>query len=186
MEKTDYIALLRGINVGGKNTIKMDELKEIFEKMNFTDIKTYIQSGNVLFRDYETDKIKLAKQIEKTLYDKKKDKIITAVLTLPDIKKIINGIPDGFGEENEKYKYDVLFLIEPLTAKEIMKGIKTIEGDDRIYKGEKAFYVKRASKKLTGSYISQITRIWENITVRNLNTTKRLYELMLERDSNKK
>ena len=40
MKKTDYLALLRGINVGGKNTIKMDELKEIFEKMSFTDIKT--------------------------------------------------------------------------------------------------------------------------------------------------
>jgi len=56
MDKIDYIALLRGINVGGKNTIKMDELKKIFKNIGFTDIDTYIQSGNVLFKDYEKTK----------------------------------------------------------------------------------------------------------------------------------
>ncbi|NCP46313.1 MAG: DUF1697 domain-containing protein, partial [Flavobacteriales bacterium] len=44
-----YLALLRGINVGGNNIIKMVDLKACFEKMGFTDVKTYIQSGNVIF-----------------------------------------------------------------------------------------------------------------------------------------
>jgi uncharacterized protein (DUF1697 family) len=43
------LALLRGINVGGNNIIKMDDLKKLFEELNFRDVKTYIQSGNVLF-----------------------------------------------------------------------------------------------------------------------------------------
>jgi len=181
MKKIDYLVLLQGINVGGKNIIKMDELKKIFEKMKFMDIKTYIQSGNILFRDYENNKLKLAKKIEKTLFNEFKNGIKIAILTFSEIKEILNNIPNEFGEDNKKYKYDILFLIEPLTNKGIMEKIKTIKGDDKIYEGKKAFYVKRNTDKLTGSYITQVLKISSNITVRNLNTTKKLYELMLER-----
>ena len=184
MEKIDYLALLRGINVGGKNSIKMDLLKKIFEEMKFTDIITYIQSGNVFFTDLKNEKLNLAEKIEKALLDKTKCEIIVKVLTLSDIKEIINGIPNDFGTENEIYKYDILFLKEPLTTKEVVKGIKPIESNDKIYEGEKAFYAKRIIEKLTGSYTGQISKKWSNIIVRNLNTTKKLYELMLDRNNN--
>jgi uncharacterized protein (DUF1697 family) len=185
MENVDYLVLLRGINVGGKNIIKMDELKKLFEEMGFTDVKTYIQSGNILFKDYENDKIKLRKRIEKLLFDKLNIKINVLVLILSNIKKIINNIPHGFGEENEKYKYDVIFLIEPLTKKEVIKELKTSAGDDEICEGEKVFYIKRLIEKLSGSFLEKIikTPMWQNITIRNFNTTKKLYELMLERNN---
>ncbi|NIP26808.1 MAG: DUF1697 domain-containing protein, partial [Phycisphaerae bacterium] len=51
-----YAALLRGINVGGKNIIKMADLRACFERMGFSDVRTYIQSGNVLFWATETDR----------------------------------------------------------------------------------------------------------------------------------
>ncbi|MCL2284042.1 MAG: DUF1697 domain-containing protein [Fibromonadales bacterium] len=181
MKKTDYLVLLRGINVGGKNTIKMDDLKKAFEKMKFSDIKTYIQSGNVLFKDYENNKLKIAKRIEKKLFEMTQNEIMIKILTFSDLHEIISDIPDGFGDEPEKYKYDVLFLIEPLTTKEIMTKIKIMKGNDKIYEGKKAFYVKRIAEKLTGSYITEITKTWQNVTVRNLNTTRKLHELMLER-----
>ena len=181
MEKIDYLVLLQGINVGGKNIVKMDELKKIFEKMKFTDIKTYIQSGNVLIKDYENDKLKLIKRIEKTLLNEFKDGIKVSILTLFEIENILNNIPNEFGKDNKKYKYDILFLIEPLKNEGIMEKIKTMKGDDKIYEGEKVFYVKRNTEKLTGSYITQVLKIAPNITVRNLNTITKLYELMLER-----
>ena len=56
---TIYIALLRGINVGGKNIIKMETLKQLFIDMEFSDVKTYIQSGNVIFSTKEVDREKL-------------------------------------------------------------------------------------------------------------------------------
>ena len=59
-----YIALLRGINVGGKKKIKMIDLKILFELLKFENVKTYIQSGNVIFDFNATDEIKLAYQIE--------------------------------------------------------------------------------------------------------------------------
>ena len=184
MEKNNYLVLLRGINVGGKNTIKMNELKKIFEEMKFSDIETYIQSGNVLFRDYENNRFKLTKKIEKKISDKLENEIKVAILTLSEIKEIINGVPNGFGKDSEKYKYDVIFLIEPLTTEDIMKELKIKQGKDKIYEGKKSIYVKRFAEKLTGSYISEILKISQNITVRNLNTIKKIYELMLERDCN--
>ena len=182
MKKINYLALLRAINVGGKNILKMDELKRIFEKMLFSDVKTYIQTGNVLFTANEKDKIKLAKKIEKTLMDETKYEIMVLLLTLSDIEDIIKDVPNEFGDNNEKYKYDVLFLIDPLKPNDIMNHIKIIEGEDKIYGGEKALYVKRLAKKLTGSYIVKALKISENITVRNLKITKEIYKLMLERN----
>jgi uncharacterized protein (DUF1697 family) len=179
MEKIKYLVLLRGINVGGKNIIKMNELKKLFEELNYSNIKTYIQSGNVIFNDYETDKNKLKEIIEKALYKKIKNKINIAVLTFKEMKKIVNKKPAGFGEDNEN-KYDVIYLIEPLNVKNAIKEIKTREGVDKLYEGEKVIYISRSINNLSKSYFSKIleTPIYQNITIRNWNTTTKLYELM--------
>ena len=178
----DYLALLRGINVGGNNIIKMDELKKLFEKLKFSEVKTYIQSGNVLFKDSEKDRIKISEKIEKALLEKLNNKIDVMILTFSEMKKIINEKPDKFGEENEKFRYDILFLLEPLTVKEAVKEIKARDGVDEIYGGNKIIYYKRLIEKITKSYISKIvgTPIYQKITIRNWNTTKKLYELMVE------
>jgi uncharacterized protein (DUF1697 family) len=176
----NYLALLRGINVGGSNIIKMDDLKKLFEELNFSDVRTYIQSGNVLFNDSEKDIKKLSKRIEKALLEKVNNKIDVMILTFYEMEKIIKEKPDKFGEEKEKFKYDVLFLLEPLMVKEAIKEIKTRDGVDEIYGGNKTIYLKRLIEKITKSYISRIvgTPIYQKITIRNWNTTKKLYELM--------
>ena len=120
MENIKYLVLLRGINVGGNNIIKMEELKKVFEELKFTDVKTYIQSGNVLFHDHETNKIILRERIEKTLFKKLQNQVNIVILTLSEIKEIINRKPKDFGEDNE-YKYDVIYLIEPLKAKDAIR-----------------------------------------------------------------
>ena len=186
MDKINYLVLLRGINVGGNNLIKMDDLKNIFVEMDLKNVKTYIQSGNILFMDHEKNKIKLKKKIEKALFEKINLKINVLILTFTEIKEILNNIPYKFGDDNKKYKYDIVFLIEPLSVKEVMEEIQTKKTKDQIYGGEKVLYIKRFIEKLTGSYLSKImkTQMWQNITIRNLNTTKKLYELMLEREIN--
>jgi uncharacterized protein (DUF1697 family) len=186
VEKIDYLILLRGINVGGNNVIKMNELQELFESMNFTDIKTYIQSGNVLFMDSEKEKGKLTEKVEKALYIKMKNEIKVLILTFSEIEKILKNIPNGYFAEDKKFKHDVIFLIEPLTTKEMLKELPKKVGNDEIYEGKKVFYIKRSIEKLTGSYLAKImkTTMWQNVTVRNYNTTRKLYELMLERKGN--
>jgi len=67
---TRFLALLRGINVGGNNLIKMNDLKAEFERLGFQDVKTYIQSGNVIFSSALSDKLKLTELLEKSLSEK--------------------------------------------------------------------------------------------------------------------
>jgi uncharacterized protein (DUF1697 family) len=180
MEKINYVVLLRGINVGGNNIIKMNELKIIFEKMNLSDVQTYIQSGNVLFKDFEKDKLKLEKKIEKRLSKELNAEIKVSLLTLSEMDEIINKKPYKFGEEDEKYKYDVLSLIEPLTVKEVISEIKTREGVDEVFEGNKVLYFKRLREKITKTYLTKIIGmpIYKYMTLRNWNTTEKLLELM--------
>ena len=179
MKKTGYVVFLRGVNVGGKNIIKMDELKKIFEELKFTEVKTYIQSGNIIFNDYEKDKTKLVKNIDKKLYKKLNTKVNIAILTFPEFKEIIDKKPKGFGDADEK-KYDVIYLTEPLKANDALKEIKTREGVDEIFKGKNVLYISRKKESLAKSYLSKIieTPVYQNITIRNWNTTKKIYDLM--------
>jgi uncharacterized protein (DUF1697 family) len=115
MKNFQYLALLRGINVGGKNIIKMADLKASFESMGFSEVQTYIQSGNVLFWSADKDKLKLAKQIEKNLSKRFNYSSLVVVVSHQELQKIVKSAPKGFGSEPDKYRYDVVFLKEPLT-----------------------------------------------------------------------
>jgi uncharacterized protein (DUF1697 family) len=179
--KFDYLILIRGINVGGKNVIKMDELKKIFEEMNFSDVKTHIQTGNVFIRDSEKNTEKLVKKIEVKLSEKLKDDIKIKILKIHELKVILDHIPNGFGKENDKFKYDIIFIIGNKSTKEILNKVKIVESNDKLYEGNNVFYVKRSVEKLTGSYTAKIVNIYPEVTVRNLNVTKKIYELMVER-----
>ena len=185
MEKIKYLALLRGINVGGNNIIKMDELKKLFENLKFSNVKTYIQSGNIIFYDYENDKIKLTEKIEKALFKKLNNEINAVILTFSEIKEIINKKPKGFGEDRE-YKYDVMYFVKPLTPKTAIREIKTREGIDNIYVGKNVLYISRLVKNLTKSHLPKIieTPIYKNISIRNWNTTKKIYEIMENNNEN--
>ncbi|GHT55796.1 hypothetical protein FACS1894109_03100 [Spirochaetia bacterium] len=182
MDKIKYVALLRGINVGGNNIIKMDELKKIFEKIGFSDVKTYIQTGNVIFNDTEKDKSKLREKIEGKLFKETKNKINIVILTLSEINEIIIRKPEKFGENDEEYKYDVIFLIEPLKTEDAVKEFNPRESVDKIYAGKNVLYHSILKKERTKSHITKIieSKIYSEISIRNWNTTKKLYEIMNE------
>src|SRR6478609_6871596 len=98
----DRLALLRGINVGGKNLVKMEELRAAFEAMDFEDVTTYINSGNVLFSGPRERREDLEKRIEREL---KRDfgielKIVT--LTRQRLQSVVDGAPKGFGDDKHR------------------------------------------------------------------------------------
>ncbi|MDR2839863.1 MAG: DUF1697 domain-containing protein [Paludibacter sp.] len=180
MNKIKYLALLRGINVGGNNIIKMNELKNLFHETGFSDVITYIQSGNIIFNAVETDKQILIEKIRNKLFEKLKTEINIAILTLSEMTEIICEKPEKFGEDNYNYKYDVVFLIEPLTANEAIKKFEPKEGVDKIEQGTNVLYFSRLQAEYTKSRLSKIagSSIYKNISIRNWNTTEKLYELM--------
>jgi uncharacterized protein (DUF1697 family) len=175
-----YTALLRGINVGGNNVIKMEDLKKVFEKMNFTGIKTYIASGNVIFNSPEKDKTRLVQLIEKRLSERYKTDLRLVIVGFRDYRGIIENAPAGFGKESQIYRYDVWFLKEPLSAEEVLRQITPREGVDTICKGNGAIYTSRLISMMGKSHLIRVNKlpIYQNITVRSWNTTVKLFELI--------
>jgi len=178
---TIYIALLRGINVGGKNIIKMETLKQLFIDMEFSDVKIYIQSGNVIFRTEEVDREKLVKTIENQLLKTFSLEIKTAIFTATELKEIVENAPENFGSEPEKYRYDVWFLLPAVTADEIVAHVRLHEGVDLLWTGKNAIYTSRLTSEMGRSYFSKVIQmpVYKNITIRNWNTTKKLLEITM-------
>jgi uncharacterized protein (DUF1697 family) len=177
---TTYIALLRGINVGGKNLIRMPALKAAFEEDGFGDVATYIQSGNVLFSAPSARTTALTDRIE-TLLAEAFDYVPTVVVrNRTQMRAIVDGTPKGFGTEPAKYRYDVVFLKEPLTAKAAMKSLQLKPGVDEAHAGTGVLYLSRLDARATQSRLNKIASspIYPSVTIRNWNTTTKLLSLM--------
>jgi uncharacterized protein (DUF1697 family) len=175
-----FLALLRGINVGGNNIIKMIDLQQCFVNLGFTEVTTYIQSGNVIFSSAENDPSVLTSKIEKALslsfgYQSK-----VVLVSQESLIKVIELAPEGFGKENEKYKYDVVFFKEPVTAESAIDDIKSRKDVDIVVAANDVIYFSRLKSRPGQSYLSKIILlpIYKFMTIRNLNTTLKLYELI--------
>ena len=176
---TFFIALLRGINVGGKNIIKMEQLKQVFVDMGFSDVKTYIQSGNVIFRTSESDKLKLADRIENQLQNDFSIEIKTLVLTAADLLETVENAPKNFGTEPDKFRYDVWFLLPPKKVNDIVPNLHLRERVDFLQAGKNVIYTSRLTSQIGKSSFSKIAQMqfYRNLTIRNWNTTTALLEL---------
>jgi uncharacterized protein (DUF1697 family) len=177
-----YLALLRGINVGGKNLIRMPSLKACFESNGFEDVATYIQSGNVLFGSSETRASELASAIEEVLGREFGYAATVVVRNRKQMRAILERAPKGFGAEPAEYRYDVIFLKEPLTAKAAITSVPTKPGVDEAHAGTGVLYFSRLTSKATQSRLNRIVSspIYPSVTIRNWNTTTKLLRMMEE------
>jgi uncharacterized protein (DUF1697 family) len=175
-----YVALLRGINVGGKNLIKMTDLKACFEALGFENVKTYIQSGNVLFSADESDQANLTSQVEEALSKTFNYQSRVVIRSHKQLKEIVVHAPKGFGSDPATYRYDVIFLKQPLTAAEAMQSVSAKEGVDQAFAGKDVLYFSRLISKATQSHLSRIISlpVYQSMTIRNWNTTTKLLDMM--------
>lgn len=175
-----YLALLRGINVGGKNLIRMADLKACFEEHGFRDVATYIQSGNVLFESGESSSVRLTARIEAMLGDAFDYRASVVIRTRTQLRRVVNRAPDGFGSEPERYRYDVLFLKLPLTSKAAVREVPIRDGVDEVHAGPGVLYFSRLASRASQSRLSRIVSlpIYQDMTIRNWNTTTKLLEKM--------
>lgn len=177
---TTYVALLRGINVGGNNLIKMIDLKACFSSLGFEAVSTYIQSGNVLFRADEPDQARLTGQVEAALSQTFNYPSRVVIRSHQQMKAIVAHAPTGFGSAPDIYRYDLLFLKEPLTAEEAMKSVSIKVGVDEAFSSAGVLYFVRLISKATQSHLNRIagTPVYQQMTLRNWNTTTKLLHLM--------
>jgi len=180
MTGRQHLALLRGINVGGKNIIKMADLKASLEDVGFNDVATYIQSGNVLFAAPEADAAGLTSTIESALSQRFSYESRIVVVPHPQLRKAVDRAPRGFGKKPTEFRYDVIFLRPSLSASEAMKSISTNEGVDQAWPGDGVVYFSRLIEKATQSRLSRLVGmpVYQDMTIRNWNTTTKLLELM--------
>jgi uncharacterized protein (DUF1697 family) len=177
------VALLRGINVGGKNLIKMADLKSCFEDKGYLNVVTYIQSGNVIFESGGASATRLTKDIEAMLAKSFTYRASVVLRSHAQLRRVVEGAPRGFGRQPDKYRYDVLFLKSPLTAATALKQVPTREGVDAVAKGPGVLYHSRLISRATQSRLSKVASmpIYQSMTIRNWNTTTKLLQLMNER-----
>ena len=175
-----YVALLRGINVGGKNLIKMTDLAACFQALGFVDVRTFIQSGNVIFNAGQTGPSQLASMIEEALSKTFNYEARVVLRSAEEMQDIVANAPEGFGSEPAAYRYDVIFLKEPLTPVEAMQSVSIKEGVDQAFTGNGVLYFSRLISKATQSHLTRIISmpIYQSMTIRNWNTTTKLLNMM--------
>lgn len=174
-----YAALLRGINVGGRNIVRMTELQAIFERSGFSSVQTYIQSGNVIFEYAKHDPVKLGYKIEQTLAKYYPFSIRVMVRTHDQLKAIIENVPAIWHSDADIRKY-IAFVTPAIDPAEAIQTIEIKEGVDAVTAGPGAIYMTTTMEGLTKSKISKIIgkKIYKEMTMRNFVTSKRLLELM--------
>jgi uncharacterized protein (DUF1697 family) len=174
-----YVALLRGINVGGRNPIRMAGLRASFEDQGYRNVATYIQSGNVIFESGAAT-AKLVREIEDMLAPTFGYEASVVLRSRTQLRGIVSRAPAGFGSQPGRYRYDVLFLKAPLAASAVIKTVPIKEGVDEVHAGPGVLYFSRLNSKATQSRLSKFASmpVYQNITMRNWNTTLKLLELM--------
>lgn len=118
-----YVALLRGINISGKNKVQMAELKKGFESLAFEEVKTYLNSGNVIFSSDEDDIKKFTHQIEAMIKKQFDLDIPTFVISRELLGDILHNAPDWWGNENKEIYDNLIFIIPPATFSDVYNEI---------------------------------------------------------------
>jgi uncharacterized protein (DUF1697 family) len=178
----DYVALLRGINVGGRNAVPMKELAACLEAGGYGPVKTYIQSGNVLLASDNTDARQLEVDLEALIADRFGFPVPVVVRSAAQMQATVKSAPPIFGGPD--HRCDVIFLKHPLSAEEAFGALPSLrEGVDQSWIGPDALYFARLTALATKSRLSQIASspIYPRITVRNWNTTTKVAALLDER-----
>lgn len=133
-----YIALFRGINVGGTGILPMKDLSAILENLGCVDVKTYIQSGNVVFKRKQTNTEKLAKEISDKVLDNKGFAPKVMLLEIKELEEAINNNP--FSTEEGKALH--FFFLDSIPKKPDIEKIESVKGKSEQYKlFEKVFYL---------------------------------------------
>jgi len=179
---TKYIALLRGINVGGNNKIDMKELKAGFESSGFANVVTYINSGNIIFNS-ELDEATVKTTCETLIADAFNLDIPVCVISAVELREAVSHAPDWWGSDPES-KHNAIFIISPMTTAEVLAQIGKIKPEyEKIDHHGKVIFWSAPMATFSRTRLTKIVQskaAYNAITVRNANTTLKLAELVGE------
>ena len=178
---TRYIALLRGINISGKNKILMPELKAALIEKGFSEVSTYLNSGNIIFSDVETDTIVLSEKIKTLIQEKFTLDIPVFVIAQNELKTLLTKAPSWWGSDSKDIYDNLIFAITPYSIETVADKIgepsEKIEkvqicGNAAFWSFDRKLYAKANWWKKTAT-----SGIGEMITIRTSNTLRKIAEM---------
>ena len=174
-----FVALLRGVNVGGNNMISMKSLKASFEKLGFTDVLTYINSGNIIFKTKETDARKLEIKIEKMLSKEYALDSKVVIRSFDEMETLVKSLPRSW-DGDSSLRYYVMFLRHTIDSDKLLADMPiNSDMEEVIYRPGTLLWsaqIADINKSKMAKLVSR--KVFQDMTVRNLNTTKKLHALM--------
>jgi uncharacterized protein (DUF1697 family) len=174
-----YVALLRGINVGGNNKVDMRPLRGTFEGAGMTEVRTYINSGNVIFKSSLRSREAVTTKLEAAIKKDFKLEIKVLIRDLSAMRRLGKALPTQWTNDDEM-RCDVLFLWKEFDRPSVMKDLKVrSEIEDVVYvPGAILWRIDRVNQMRSGLQRVAGTDLYKGVTIRNCNTVRRLIDLM--------
>ena len=174
-----YVALLRGINVGGRTLVKMADLKSCIENLGFDRVSTYIASGNVLFDSDENDAAELAGTIEAAIETRFELPVKVVVLDRTAYGRIVKAIPKPWIGD-AALRANVAFLRPGTDAKQVVRELEPDAAIEEVKAVDGAILWATRRDSLNRSVMRKLIggAAYKELTVRSLNTTLKLHELL--------
>jgi uncharacterized protein (DUF1697 family) len=174
-----YVALLRGINVGGGNMISMKELAAVFEAAGMASVRTYINSGNVVFETASHDRAHVAELLRGAIEEQFGLAIRVLVLGIDELGSVVSALP-GDWHNDATTKCDVFFLWAEIDNPSILERLDYDPAMEDVRYTPGAVIRRVDKKNAAKSRLTKIvgTPLYQQMTVRNCNTARKLLELM--------
>lgn len=176
-----YIAFLRGVNISGKNKVTMAELKKGFEELGFREVKTYLNSGNVIFSGDEDDIGRFTNHIKIMIRKRFGLDIPVFVILKEELQDILQNAPDWWGNENKEIYDNIIFIMPPATFVQVFNEIgEPREELEKIkdYKEAVFWSFSRKDYQKTNWWSKTASaNISDKLTIRTANTVRKLNEL---------
>lgn len=176
-----YIALLRGINISGKNKIPMSELKKGFAELDFSEVVTYLNSGNVIFLSAVDDKNVLSDKIKTMIKDRFDLDIPVYVVLQEELKELLNHAPDWWGDDNKEIYDNLIFIMPPLSYEEFYDEIGNPKEEyEKVhpYKNIVFWSFSRKDYQKTNWWSKTASsKVSDKITIRTANTVRKIMSI---------
>ncbi|KZE77798.1 hypothetical protein A9P44_05335 [Paenibacillus polymyxa] len=174
-----YIALLRGINVGGNNKIEMKKLKQTFEHAGMGHVTTYINSGNIIFSSQERPNQELSLILEQAILEDFSLPIRVIVRNMKEIQSIMEALPNEWANDTQM-KSDVMFLWDEINDISVLDKLPLKPGIGHVIYTTGAVLFSVSKEQVTKSGLTKLvgTKLYQQMTVRNVNTARQIYKLM--------
>lgn len=174
-----YIALIRGINVGGNNKVPMGELKTCFENVGFENVSTYINSGNIIFESSIKDTAELVGMCEVILESEFGVQTVVAVISADELHAAAKNVPDWW-DKDDKSRHNAIFVIAPADPEATLRAAGEIKPEyEKVGRYGHVIFWSAAIETIGRTRYARIvgTPAYKDMTIRNSNTFRKLVEL---------